>query len=54
MAIDEETLLPVTVSVGAVRAGEALRSVEGLVDCATARSPPPSAGAAIACSCSAT
>ena len=34
VAIDEETLLPVTVSVGAVRAGEALRSVEGLVDCA--------------------
>jgi diguanylate cyclase (GGDEF)-like protein len=34
VAIDEETLLPVTVSVGAVRAGDALRSVEGLVDCA--------------------
>ena len=37
VAIDDETLLPVTVSVGAVRAGDALRSVEGLVDCATAR-----------------
>ena len=35
VAIDDETLLPVTVSVGAVRAGDALRSVEGLVDCAT-------------------
>jgi diguanylate cyclase (GGDEF)-like protein len=34
VAIDDETLLPVTVSVGAVRAGDALRSVEGLVDCA--------------------
>ena len=34
LAIDDETLLPVTVSVGAVRAGDALRSVEGLVDCA--------------------
>jgi two-component system cell cycle response regulator len=34
VAIDEDTLLPVTVSVGAVRAGDALRSVEGLVDCA--------------------
>ena len=34
VAIDEQTLLPVTVSVGAVRAGDALRSVEGLVDCA--------------------
>jgi diguanylate cyclase (GGDEF)-like protein len=35
VAIDDEALLPVTVSVGAVRAGDALRSVEGLVDCAT-------------------
>ena len=35
IAIDDHTLLPVTVSVGAVRAGDALRSVEGLVDCAT-------------------
>jgi two-component system cell cycle response regulator len=34
VAIDDETLLPVTVSVGAVRAGDALRSVEGLVACA--------------------
>jgi two-component system, cell cycle response regulator len=34
VAVDDETLLPVTVSVGAVRAGDALRSVEGLVDCA--------------------
>lgn len=34
VAIDDETLLPVTVSIGAVRAGDALRSVEGLVDCA--------------------
>ena len=34
VAIDDDTLLPVTVSVGAVRAGDALRSVEGLVDCA--------------------
>lgn len=32
--IDDESLLPVTVSVGAVRAGDALRTVEGLVDCA--------------------
>jgi two-component system cell cycle response regulator len=32
VAVDDETLLPVTVSVGAVRAGDALRSVEGLVD----------------------
>jgi diguanylate cyclase (GGDEF)-like protein len=35
VAIDDETLLPVTVSIGAVRASDALRSVEGLVDCAT-------------------
>jgi diguanylate cyclase (GGDEF)-like protein len=35
VAVDGETLLPVTVSVGAVRAGDALRSVEGLLDCAT-------------------
>ena len=34
VAVDDETLLPVTVSVGAVRAGDALRSVEGLVDSA--------------------
>jgi diguanylate cyclase (GGDEF)-like protein len=34
VAVDEETLLPVTVSVGAARAGDALRSVEGLIDCA--------------------
>jgi diguanylate cyclase (GGDEF)-like protein len=34
VAVDDETLLPVTVSLGAVRAGDALRSVEGLVDCA--------------------
>ena len=34
IAIDGETLLPVTVSIGAARAGDALRSVEGLVDCA--------------------
>jgi diguanylate cyclase (GGDEF)-like protein len=34
VAIDEEALLPVTVSVGAVRDGDALHSVEGLVDCA--------------------
>jgi diguanylate cyclase (GGDEF)-like protein len=34
IAIDEATLLPVTASVGAVRAGDALRTVEGLVDCA--------------------
>ena len=54
VAIDDEALLPVTVSIGAVRAGDALRSVEGLVDCADCvRWPPPSAGAAIACSCSA-
>jgi diguanylate cyclase (GGDEF)-like protein len=33
-ALDDDALLPVTVSVGAVRAGEALRSVEGLIDCA--------------------
>jgi len=32
--IDGEALLPVTVSIGAVRAGDALRSVEGLIDCA--------------------
>ena len=35
IAIDDDTLLPVTVSVGAVRAGDALRTVEGLVDCAS-------------------
>ena len=29
-----DALLPVTVSIGAARAGDALRSVEGLVDCA--------------------
>ena len=52
VAIDDETLLPVTVSVGAVRAGDALRSVEGLVDCANARSPRPSAAVATAYSCS--
>jgi two-component system, cell cycle response regulator len=34
VAIDDEALLPVTASVGAVRAGDALRSVEGMVDCA--------------------
>ena len=34
VAVDDRTLLPVTVSVGAARAGDALRSVEGLVDCA--------------------
>ena len=34
VAVDDRTLLPVTVSVGAARAGNALRSVEGLVDCA--------------------
>ena len=34
VAIDDDTLLPVTVSIGAARAGEVLRSVEGLVDCA--------------------
>ena len=34
VAIDDDVLLPVTVSIGAVRAGDALRSVEGLVDCA--------------------
>jgi diguanylate cyclase (GGDEF)-like protein len=34
VALDDDALLPVTVSIGAVRAGEALRSVEGLVDCA--------------------
>ncbi|HET6175243.1 MAG TPA: diguanylate cyclase [Gaiellales bacterium] len=34
VAVDDDTLLPVTISVGAVRAGDALRSVEGLVDCA--------------------
>ena len=34
VAIDDDALLPVTVSIGAVRAGDALRSVEGLVDCA--------------------
>jgi diguanylate cyclase (GGDEF)-like protein len=33
-AIDDDALLPVTVSIGAVRAGDALHSVEGLVDCA--------------------
>ena len=33
-AVDHDALLPVTVSIGAVRAGEALRSVEGLIDCA--------------------
>jgi diguanylate cyclase (GGDEF)-like protein len=35
VAIDDDTLLPVTICVGAARAGDALRSVEGLVDCAT-------------------
>jgi diguanylate cyclase (GGDEF)-like protein len=34
VAVDDRTLLPVTVWVGAARAGDALRSVEGLVDCA--------------------
>jgi diguanylate cyclase (GGDEF)-like protein len=34
VALDDDALLPVTVSIGAVRAGDALRSVEGLVDCA--------------------
>ena len=34
VALDDDVLLPVTVSIGAVRAGDALRSVEGLVDCA--------------------
>jgi diguanylate cyclase (GGDEF)-like protein len=34
VAIDDDTLLPVTISVGAVRAGDGLRSVEGIVDCA--------------------
>ena len=34
VAVDGEALLPVTVSIGAVRAGDALRSVEGLIDCA--------------------
>jgi two-component system cell cycle response regulator len=34
VAIDGDALLPVTVSIGAARAGDALRSVEGLVDCA--------------------
>ncbi len=34
IVIGDDTLLPVTVSVGAARAGDALRSVEGLVDCA--------------------
>ena len=33
-ASGKEALLPVTVSIGAVRASEALRSVEGLIDCA--------------------
>jgi diguanylate cyclase (GGDEF)-like protein len=34
VAVRDEPLLPVTVSIGAVRAGDALRSVEGLTDCA--------------------
>ena len=34
VAVRGEALLPVTVSIGAVRAGDALRSVEGLIDCA--------------------
>jgi len=34
VAVDGGGLLPVTVSIGAVRAGGALRSVEGLIDCA--------------------
>jgi two-component system, cell cycle response regulator len=34
VGVGAEALLPVTVSVGAVRAGDALRSVEGLIDCA--------------------
>jgi diguanylate cyclase (GGDEF)-like protein len=34
IAVPGQPLLPVTVSVGAARAGDALRSVEGLVDCA--------------------
>ncbi len=33
-ALDDVALLPVTASIGAVRASEALRSVEGLIDCA--------------------
>jgi diguanylate cyclase (GGDEF)-like protein len=34
VAVDGAGLLPVTVSIGAARAGGALRSVEGLIDCA--------------------
>ena len=34
VAVGDDALLPVTVSIGAVRAGDALRSVEGLIDCA--------------------
>ena len=34
VAVDGGALMPVTVSIGAVRAGDALRSVEGLIDCA--------------------
>ena len=54
IAIDDDTLLPVTVSVGAVRAGDALRTVEGLVDCASRALATAKRRGAIACSCSAT